>query len=568
MLPDRFRLTAAAALAAWGVAAVGILQLPRGVAAEALNDINTLVAAAGGWACLDRARREPAAALGWRVLAAGIAVTALYQLYPAVAERALGGTPPFPNLGDWLSLADVPLFAAGMLLWPIGPAHRRQRLRTAIDATLFAVSLLFLAWLAVLAPLARSSDLTPLAKWVAAAQFAGPAVALGVVVYQAETNLALLAGPVGWIAASLLVGAAASLPVTVLSLEGHYYFGHPVDVILLLGLVLFALAPLSPGAVREAVWREAPGPRSLGLALPLIPGVIALAAGAWQFARPGQAPDALLGWIAFAAGSLVLLRQYVALRDVEALSRSLASQVSDRTRQLEVSRAALMHSQRMEAIGRMAGGIAHDFNNLVHAITAWADVLGHSLAHDRGATAAVQSVQGLGGQAHALTRRLLAFARRQSLTPKLVDLGEVVAETLPMLRRIAGPDISVEANAGSGMVFADPSHVEQLLSTLTARARDVMPAGGALTIAVSTLEPAAGAPTGLVRLTVADTGPTMDDDWRAHAFDPFYDGPGAETGLALASCEAIASRAGGHITIAPREAGGTTFEVELPRASG
>jgi signal transduction histidine kinase len=567
VLPARFRLTAAVALAAWGVVSVGILQLPRAIAAETLNDVNTLVAAAGVWACLDRARREPAAALGWRTLAAGIGVTAFYQLYPVIAENTLGGVPPFPNLGDWLSLADVPLFAAGMLLWPIGPAHRRQRLRTAIDATLFAVSLLFLVWLAWLGPIARSSDLTPVARAVAAAQFVGPAIALGVVMYQVESNLGLLAGPVGWIAASLLVGAAASLPVTVLSLQGHYYFGHPLDAILLLGLLLFALAPLAPEPVREAVWREPPaGPRTIGLILPLAPGVLAMGAGAWHLAQPGQDADTVLGWLAFAAGALVLLRQYVALRDVEGLSRSLAERVSERTRQLEVSRAAIMQSQRMEAIGRMAGGIAHDFNNLVHAITAWADVLGHSLAHERTATTAVQSVLGLGGQAHELTRRLLAFARRQALTPKLVDLGEVVAESLPMLRRIAGPDIHVEATTRSAMVFADPSHIEQLLSTLTARARDVMPQGGSLAIAVAMADQ--GFAAGLVHLTVADTGPTMGDAWRAHAFDPFYDGPGAETGLALASCEAIASRAGGRITVAPRGSGGTIFAVELPRASG
>ena len=572
MIDARFRRAALVALLAWVAVTVAVLALPRGAATFVMNGVNATAAGAGAWTCFDRSRREPPAAGGWLGISAGLGILCAYQIYPVAAQLLLGGLPPFPGVADWLSIADFPFYGLGLLLFPIAPRLALERVRTALDGLAFSASIFCIAWIAGLSDVLTSSDLDTASRTLAAMQFTGSALTLGIVVYLTAPLPSRLLGPIGWIAAGMLVETVFNLPVAILSLEGRYYLGHPIDVLLLAGLLCFALAPIAPQPVRDPVWREVEPPeRRVGLWFPYLPAGLALAATMWRLGQPGMPGDAILGWTGLALGIVVLLRQYLALRDVERLSRRLEDQVAERTHQLAVSQAALIQSERMEAVGRMAGGIAHDFNNLVHAITAWADLLGQSVDTGGPAGAAVRRIIDIGARAHAIVRRLLTFARRQSVAPRTVDIGQALQETTPLLRQIAGPDVRLVLHPAAGTVFMDPSQFEQLLSTLTARARDAMPHGGTLTLEVEAVDLPPG-PDGAgggphVRLSATDTAPAMNADDRQAAFDAFAASDEGAAGLALATCEAIAAQAGGRISAVGGSGTGNTIRVDLPRAS-
>ncbi len=572
MIDARFRRTVAATALAWAVTVAAVAVLPRTGASLLLNAVNCVAAFLGAWTCVHRARREPPAAAGWSGIAAGLAVLGAYQVYPVAAQIFLGGLPSFPGVADWISIADFLLYGLGLLLFPIAPSLRLERVRTALDGLVFSASLFCLAWVAGLGDVVTTSELDTPSRTLAAMQFTGAALTLGIVVYLTAPRPSRLAGPIGWIAAGMLIEMGFNLPVSVLSLDLRYYLGHPVDLLLLLGILAFVLAPLAPQPVRDPVWRQAEqAERRVSLWVPYLPAGIALAAAMWRLGRPGAPGDAILGWTALGLGGLVLLRQYLALRDIERLSRRLEEQVAERTQQLAISQAALTQSERMEAVGRMAGGIAHDFNNLVHAITAWADVLGHSLEAGSPAGDAVRRILDVGVRAHAIVRRLLTFARRQSVAPRTVDLGQALQEAAPLLQQLAGADLRLVLRPATGSVFMDPSQLEQLLSTLTVRARDAMPGGGTLTLEVASvnLPPDAGGQGGgpHVRLSATDTAPAMSAEARRAAFDAFAVSDEGSSGLALATCEAIAAQAGGRIAAVSAGPTGNTILVDLPRAA-
>jgi len=572
MNDTRFRRIALAAFAGWAATVAVVFALPRDPATFAVNALNALAAGAGAWTCLHRATLEPPAARGWRAVAAGLAILCGYQVYPVAAQVMLGGLPPFPSLVDWVSVGDIPLYGLGLLLWPIAPRQRLERVRTALDGIAFSASIFFIVWIAGLGDVVTASELDTPSRVLAAMQFVGSALALGIVVYLTAPRPARLLGPVGWVATGMLVETGFNLPVAAMSLQGRYYLGHPLDLLLLAGLLCFALAPLSPQPVRDPVWHEPDPPgRRASLWVPYLPAGLALAAAMWRLGRPGMPGDLILGWTGLGLSATVLLRQYLALRDIERLSRRLEDQVTARTHQLAVSQAALAQSERMEAVGRMAGGIAHDFNNLVHAITAWADVLGQSVNRESPAGLAVRRILDIGSRAHAIVRRLLTFARRQPVAPQTVDLGQILHASAPLLHQLAGAGIHLMLRPSAGPVFLDPAQLEQLLSTLTTRARELMPGGGSLTFEVETVNLAPG-PEGTgggphVRLVVTDTAPAMNAEARRAAFDAFTGVDDGASALALATCEAIASQAGGRIAVTSATDAGNTIVVDLPRAA-
>jgi len=568
----RFRRAVLTVALVWLAVAAAVIVLPRAVATFVMNAANCAAAGAGAWACLHRARREPAAAAGWAGIAAGLAILSAYQFYPVAAQPLLGGLPAFPGVADWVSIADFPLYGLGLLLFPIAPSLRLERLRTALDGLAFSAAIFCVAWIVGLGTVVTASELDTASRTLAAMQFTGSALTLGIVVYLTAPRPQRLAGPIGWIALGMLSEMAFNLPVSVMSLEGRYYLGHPLDLLLLAGILSFVLAPFDSRPVRDPVWREdEPRERRASLWVPYIPAGIALAAGMWRLGQPGMPGDIILGWTGLGLGIVVLIRQYLALRDIERLSRRLEEQIAERTHQLAVSQAALVQSERMEAVGRMAGGIAHDFNNLVHAITAWADVLGHAVARGTPAADAVQRIIDTGARAHAVVRRLLTFARRQPVAPRTVDLGQALQEAAPLLHQLAGADLRLVLRPAGGTVFMDPAQLEQLLSTLTVRARDAMPRGGSLTLQVESVN-LAPEPDGFgggphVRLSATDTAPAMTADARRTAFDAFALSDEGTTGLALATCETIATQAGGRIRAAGSASGGNTIFVDLPRAA-
>ena len=236
----------------------------------------------------------------------------------------------------------------------------------------------------------------------------------------------------------------------------------------------------------------------------------------------------------------------------------------------------LRQSQKMEAIGRLAGGVAHDFNNLLTAIRGFAEL--HLADHPLGdaGRADVLEIERAAERATQLTAGLLAFARRAEGHPTPLDLAAIVRDAMALLRRLVGEDIIIRLDADPEvpLLLADPVQIEQVLLNLAANARDAMPSGGTLDIAVKgalisdgfvTTQPGAKrAPH--VLLEVSDTGTGMDETTQAHLFEPFFTTkpPGAGTGLGLASVYGIVKMAGGYIDVESRPGGGSVFRIYLP----
>src|SRR3989475_1302715 len=186
----------------------------------------------------------------------------------------------------------------------------------------------------------------------------------------------------------------------------------------------------------------------------------------------------------------------------------------------------------MEAIGRLAGGIAHDFNNLLMVISGYSEFLLDRLGPDPALRGPAKEISGAAERATSLTRQLLAFSRKQMLTPKVLDLNGVVTENLNMLNRVIGEDIELVMIPGSelGAVKADLGQIEQVIMNLAVNARDAMPNGGKLTIETANVvldESYARLHTPLepgeyVMLAISDTGAGMDTETQTHIFEPFF----------------------------------------------
>jgi hypothetical protein len=237
-------------------------------------------------------------------------------------------------------------------------------------------------------------------------------------------------------------------------------------------------------------------------------------------------------------------------------------------------------SQKLQAVGQLAGGIAHDFNNLLTVVSGYSDLLAANPSLDGRAKDAVREVQAAADRAITVTRQLLAFARKQMLQPKPIDLNGVLAEIAKLIRRVIGEDIALVTRLAEGLapVTADPGTLEQVILNLAVNARDAMPRGGTLTIKTSdvTVDVAAATvqpglrPGRYALLTVADTGHGMDAQTKARIFEPFFTTKevGKGTGLGLATVYGIVTAHGGHVDVQSTVGRGTTFRVFWPRAAG
>ncbi len=276
-------------------------------------------------------------------------------------------------------------------------------------------------------------------------------------------------------------------------------------------------------------------------------------------------------------GTLIVVRTQarVLSRDAGA-AETFETFVEDVTEQRQTEQ-QLRQAQKLEAIGQLAGGVAHDFNNLLGVILGRSHVLLKEVGPASPLYRQIETIVAAGDRAAGVTRQLLAFSRRQALQPKVLDLGDVVAGVERLLHRLIREDIELVTVRGAdlGPVRADQTQMEQILMNLVVNARDAMPRGGRLTITVANAElheaglashPGAR-PGRYVRLTVQDTGIGMDAATRARLFEPFFTtkGPGAGTGLGLATVYGIVEQSGGFITVDSAPGEGVRFDIFLPR---
>jgi two-component system, cell cycle sensor histidine kinase and response regulator CckA len=238
----------------------------------------------------------------------------------------------------------------------------------------------------------------------------------------------------------------------------------------------------------------------------------------------------------------------------------------------------LQLSQKMEAVGRLAGGVAHDFNNILTAILGYADIVLGQLPEGPGLREDILEIRKAGERAADLTRRLLAFSRKQILAPREINLNETVSGMGGMLRRVIGEDVRLVTalDPSLDIVRADPGQIEQVIMNLAVNARDAMPDGGDLrieTLNVAFDEDYSSSHFGLVPvgryvlIAVSDTGVGMDAATQARIFEPFFTTKekGKGTGLGLAMVYGIVKQSGGFIWVYSEPGLGTTFKVYLPR---
>ncbi len=237
----------------------------------------------------------------------------------------------------------------------------------------------------------------------------------------------------------------------------------------------------------------------------------------------------------------------------------------------------LLQAQKMDAIGQLAGGVAHDFNNMLSVIIGNAELALGKVSPRQPAYEELQDILTAGKRSADLTRQLLAFARKQLISPRILDLNDTVAGMLKMLRRLIGENINLVWRPEQGLwrVRIDPSQVDQLLANLTVNARDAMNKMGKIIIETTNvicdeLFHAAhpeSVPGEYVLLTVSDDGCGMDKETLANIFDPFFTTKeeGMGTGLGLSTVYGIVRQNSGFINVYSEPGRGTTFRVYLPR---
>jgi PAS domain S-box-containing protein len=268
------------------------------------------------------------------------------------------------------------------------------------------------------------------------------------------------------------------------------------------------------------------------------------------------------------------------MADGGTLWHGIISDVTERKRAEEENadlQERLQQAQKMESIGRLAGGVAHDFNNMLGVILGNTELALERVGADEPIHDDLQEIGRAARRSADLTRQLLAFARRQTISPKVLDLNEALAGMTKMLQRLIGENVRLRWLPGTQVwsVRVDPSQIDQLLANLCVNARDAISDVGTLTIESRNvrIEPhesprhADAAPGDYVQLVVSDDGCGMDEEVLEHLFEPFFTtkGVGKGTGLGLATVYGIVKQNGGFVDVRSLPGSGTTFTIHLPR---
>ncbi|MFA4985961.1 MAG: response regulator [Candidatus Brocadiia bacterium] len=292
-------------------------------------------------------------------------------------------------------------------------------------------------------------------------------------------------------------------------------------------------------------------------------------------AVPVLVQDELLGEIVLSGSS----RDYtdVDLVNVRRMAELYGMYLRDRRTREELSHseAQLRQAQKMEAVGRLAGGVAHDFNNMLQVILGSSEIAMAQAEPGSQLFQFLNEIKKAGHRSADLTRQLLAFARKQTIAPKQLDLNDAVAGMLKMLARLIGEDINLVWRPGKGAqtVLIDPSQLDQILANLTVNSRDAITGVGSITIETSSVDVGEGdtspglIPGKYVVLSVSDDGCGMGKETIANIFEPFFTTKelGRGTGLGLATIYGIVKQNNGYINVYSEPEKGTTFKIYLPR---
>jgi two-component system cell cycle sensor histidine kinase/response regulator CckA len=265
------------------------------------------------------------------------------------------------------------------------------------------------------------------------------------------------------------------------------------------------------------------------------------------------------------------------VQDPEGRTLYFEGTVQDITQRRELEQ-QVQQMQKIEAIGRLAGGVAHDFNNILMAISSYAELLYRRVPEEDTNRRYIDEIVKATNRGSALTQSLLAFSRKQVLSPKVLDMNALIADQIDMLKRLITENIELRfvPCRDLGRVRVDPGQIEQVVMNLVINARDAMPNGGQLVIETGNAElDQAVCPTSengagtrnYVLLAVSDNGYGMDTATKSHIFEPFFSTKeqGKGTGLGLATVFGIVKQSSGHIFVHSEPGHGTTFKIHFPR---
>ena len=265
--------------------------------------------------------------------------------------------------------------------------------------------------------------------------------------------------------------------------------------------------------------------------------------------------------------------------ELQETNEKLQHEINERIRaekEKQILQSQLIHSQKLESIGRLAGGVAHDFNNILTAILGFCDLARYKLPEEHPVQEYLGVITSAGMKASSLIRQLLAFSRKQQMDMRTINLCQEVDKIGELILPIIGEDVTLKIHTRDKVdsVFADPGQVEQVLLNLSVNARDAMVHGGTLEITVENHEVHANdrqvpkwmKPGYYVLMTVRDTGEGMSEEVQKQIFEPFFTTKevGKGTGLGLATVYGIVKQHNGYITVSSKVGAGTTFSVYFP----
>jgi len=336
---------------------------------------------------------------------------------------------------------------------------------------------------------------------------------------------------------------------------------------------LAAMVGQTPEALAGAEWRSVTHPDDIKSQLDALALLGAGKAKVLRLEKRYIRPDGTSVWAKITATPLPAFDnsnpRYLGM--VEDISAAKAAE--QEKAQLEEQ---LRQSQKMETAGSLAGGIAHDFNNILSAILAYSDFIINGLEIDDPKRKDAEEIKKTSLYAATLTRQLLAFSRKQTLLPKVIDVNHSIAALKPILGRLIGENIRLTTLTAKEPVFikADPGYLEQVLLNLSVNARDAMPRGGKLTLEASSVRLDAEyvhrhgtlKPGNYALLSVSDNGCGMSEEIKAHIFEPFFTTKPRDkgTGLGLSTVHGIVKQSGGIIVVYSEQGRGTVFKIYFP----
>ncbi len=297
----------------------------------------------------------------------------------------------------------------------------------------------------------------------------------------------------------------------------------------------------------------------------------------WMKGLPAAAPLTHEGYLRRKDGNLIFVAWTLSsLTDAKGEVTQLMITYRDITANRQL-REALVHSQRLDAVGRLAGGVAHDFNNLLSIINGYTEILHHRLGEDSAVSKELLEIHQAGRRASVLVHQLLAFGRRQTMDPRVIEPNRLVREHVDILSRLLGDHRSLEIDLAedTGNVHVDPTQLQQVFLNLVLNARDATREGGRISVSTRNTvvtpdqhrrsnDPKPG---DYVLLSVSDNGCGMNAETRKTLFEPFFTtkSEGKGTGLGLALVYGVVTQSGGYVRVDSELGQGSTFAIYLPR---